>query len=342
VIKKILVIRFSSLGDIVMSTPLIRCLRCAYPDAQIDMVVRSDFMDLIRDNPHISSKIGLDRKSGLKGLFDLRRRINSEHYDLIYDAHRSLRTVLLMPFLKSDRKAYFKKYYIRRDLSLLLKVNLMRNTKRFLERYIEPLNRYGVFYDGQGPELFLSQETQNSGLSKVNFNGNGLPWVGFIPSAQWPGKRWAPSKFRELVIRVMNETACGIVVFGGKNDVFCKDICKDLDPSRVVNTQGLLTIGESAAVLRQCKFVVANDTGLMHVADALGVPSVLVLGPTSEELGCIPFHPLTQIVQKDLWCRPCSKNGQAPCIRGKRECLEAITAGEVFDAFTHVLEELPG
>lgn len=87
-----------------MATAMIRCLRSAFPLAQIDMVVRSDFLDLIQENPHLDRKLGLDRKQGWRALFSLRKEINRQHYDVIYDAHRSLRTVLLMPFLQAEKK----------------------------------------------------------------------------------------------------------------------------------------------------------------------------------------------------------------------------------------------
>ena len=96
----------------------------------------------------------------------------------------------------------------------------------------------------------------------------------------------------------------------------------------------------NAALLERCDFVIANDTGLMHIADALGKPSVLMLGPTSAEMGCLPFHPLAQVLEHRLWCRPCSKNGEAPCIRSRRFCLERTTVDDVFRAAGKVAEAL--
>jgi lipopolysaccharide heptosyltransferase II len=320
-----------------MSTALVRCCRMAFPEAQIDMIVRADFIDLIKDNPHLNQKIPLARSSGLAGLWELKKRINAESYDLIYDAHRSLRTLFLMPFLKARFKAYFKKYYIRRDLTLLFKVNLLRGAKRFLERYVEPLKPWGVEYDGNGPEVFVSEATRSAVEAKGLLPGSEeRHWIGFIPSAQWPGKRWPPERFRQVLERLLAETAYGVIIFGGKSDAFCREISQGLESARVVNTQGTLSIAESAALLTRCDFVVANDTGLMHVADGLNLPSVLILGPTSKELGCLPFHPASEIVERELWCRPCSKNGQAPCIRGKRVCLDEITPDLVMRAIRRV------
>jgi heptosyltransferase-2 len=340
VIRKILILRFSSLGDIVMATPLVRATRQAFPQAQIDMVVREDFLDLIRHNPHLDQKITLARSAGIKGLYDLMRRINRERYDLVYNAHRSLRTLALMPFLKAGHRRYFTKHYTKRSLALTLKLPLLDDT-RMLERYIDPLSPFGVSYDGRGPEIFVDDKMRRAAREKVTVERpEGGCLIGIIPSAQWPGKRWPLSRFRELLEHLVKLTSHRMIVLGGPEDDFCEALCSGFRRDRVVNVQGKLSIGESAAVLARCDFVVANDTGMMHVADALGKPSVLMLGPTSAEMGCLPFHPLSRVMEQELWCRPCSKNGEAPCIRGKRVCLTRTTTEAVFHAAVSLAREL--
>jgi lipopolysaccharide heptosyltransferase II len=329
-VTKILILRFSSLGDIIMTTAAVRALRNRYPQARIDMIVRSDFLDLIRFNPHLTHTWGLDRHSGWKGLWQLRREINSVGYDLIYDAHRSLRTRALMPFLRAGAKAYFAKHYLRRALALTFKLPLL-DARRFLVRFIDPLKRFGVVDDDQGPQMLVDPASEASALAKAGIVADGKPRIGLIPSAQWPGKRWPPERFTEVARLLLKHTSYELVIFGGKEDVFCQAIADALPADRVINTQGKLSILESAALVRHCRFVIANDTGLMHVADALGVPSVLIFGPTSAELGCLPHHPLTRLVEQKLWCRPCSKNGQAPCIRTRRWCLDRSTPQSVYE-----------
>lgn len=332
VIQKILIFRFSSLGDIVMATPMIRVLRQKYPYAQIDMVVREDFLDLVKHNPHLDAKIVLNRKEGISGVFKLLKRLNREHYDVIYDAHRSLRTLFLMPFLRAEKKLYFDKMYIRRSFALTLKLRLLKHLPRTLVRYIEPLKEIGVTYDQKGPEVFFTEAEKESALSKSGLKKKGAMLVGIIPSAQWPGKRWPDMRFRELLQKLLNDSRFQFIVFGGKADSFCDEICKGLPEDRVLNAKGKLTIAECAALINDCSFVIANDTGLMHVADALNVPSLLFLGPTSKELGCLPYHPKAVVLEHDLWCRPCSKNGEAPCIRKERYCLTMTTTEMAYQA----------
>ncbi|MBI1862382.1 MAG: glycosyltransferase family 9 protein [Deltaproteobacteria bacterium] len=325
-IHRILILRFSSLGDIVMATAMIRCLRARFPAARIDMVVREDFLELIEHNPHLDLKMGLSRETGWRGLWRLYQRLKHNDYDLIYDAHFSLRSRILSGFLRPRLSAHYQKHYLRRSLALTFKIPLLKHFDRMVVRYIAPLERWGVAFDKKGPELPCPPQTR---LER--------PQIGFIPSAQWPGKRWG--QFTELARLILEKTDWNITLFAGPGDGFASSIARDLDPTRVHNLQGRLSLKETTVELKKCHLVIANDTGLMHMADALGVPPVVILGPTAKELGCEPFHPLHRIIEKTLWCRPCSKNGQAPCIRGRRVCLE-IAPEVVLEEARHVVEQL--
>ncbi len=322
-----------------MTTAMVRAVRKAFPHAQIDMVVREDFLDLIKDNPHLDGKIGLPRNSGMKGLNALLKRLNREHYDLVYDAHRSLRTRFLMPLLHAGEKVYYDKHYTLRTLALLFKYPKLTDRRRMLERFCGPLEKFGVRYDGGGPEMGVPQATRALVAAKLP---PAQSRIGLAPSAQWEGKRWPADRFREVVQKLVDTTADQILVFGGREDTFCADICAGFPESRVVNLQGKLSLAESCAGVALCRYVIANDTGLMHAADALKIPTVLILGPTSAELGCLPHHPSAQVLEHDLWCRPCSKNGQAPCIRARRFCLENTEASDVFQAAQKVASSLEG
>ncbi len=336
--SKILILRFSSLGDIIMTTAAVRCLRKRFPNAQIDMAVRSDFLPLVEHNPHLNRIWSVDRKGGAASLRKLVRDLNVEKYDAVYDAHGSLRSRLMLPWIHARSKKRFNKHYIRRSLALTFKLPLL-DDRRFLEKFIDPIQSWGVQYDGLGPEIALDPKS----LERVEIALTAYPKgsrVGLIPSAQWPGKRWAPEKFRELLGRLIDKTDHSFLIFGGPEDTFCQQIAEDFPTQRVLQLQGKLNLPDAIAAVSTCEYVIANDTGLMHVADALGVPSVLIFGPTSAALGCLPYTPQSVLVEKQLWCRPCSKNGQAPCIRGKRVCLEDITPEDVFKASQHLERRL--
>lgn len=313
-----------------MTTAMVRCVRNAYPSAQIDMVVRDDFFALIEHNPHLTRKLSFPRKGGIAALREFAGACAAEGYDAIYDAHGSLRSRFLMPLIPAISKKRFNKHYFTRSLALTFKLPLL-DDRRFLEKFIDPLKDWGVEYDGLGPEIVVDPKAALS-LERHFRPQPGESWVGLIPSAQWQGKRWSAERFRELLELQLARTDHHFAIFGGPADTFCEEIAQGLPPTRVLNLQGKISLAEAVAAVAHMKYVVANDTGLMHVADALGVPSVLIFGPTSEASGCLPFEPRSVLVEHELWCRPCSKNGQAPCIRGERVCLTRTEAKDVFAA----------
>lgn len=334
-IRKILVLRFSSLGDVVMTTAMVRSLRRRFPTARIDFAVREDFLALLDKNPALDRVFALPRRGGWKGLVRFTKELRAENYDLVYDAHRSLRSRFMLPWLKAKFVRRFSKHYLRRALALTFKLPLL-DGRRFLDRFIDPLKDLGVREDVLGPEVHYEARKLSAALAKLRL---GAPppqgWIALIPSAQWPGKRWPENRFHEVLQKLLASTPYDFVIFGGPEDHFCQTIETALPNSlrkRVHQGQGLLDLREAIALLSTCRFTIANDTGMMHVADALHVPSVLIFGPTSSALGCEPFHPLSIVVENKLWCRPCSKNGEAPCIRSQRFCLTLTDASRVAEA----------
>ncbi len=334
-IKKILVLRFSSLGDILMTTAMLRCLRKRFPLAKIDFAVRDDFKGLLENNPHIDRLWTIRRGSGFTGLWQIGRSLSLENYDLIYDAHRSLRSRFLMSTVGAKLKITYPKHYLARSLALTFKFPRLTNRTRMLERFIEPLLPLGVAYDGLGAEFVVSEAQKRSAMLSLPegvTTAEAEKFIGIVPCAQWEGKRWPLDRFRKLTERLMSVSPQRILVFGGKSDNFCAELVRKLSADRVINLQGRTTLGESAYWLSRCTVVACNDTGLMHLADSLNIPTVVIFGPTSGELGCLPFHPQAISMEPQLWCRPCSKNGEAPCIRGRRICLESTPVDAVFDA----------
>lgn len=317
---KILVIRFSSLGDIVLSTPVPRVLKKTFPLSQVDMIVRSDFIDLIKNNPYITKKIGFDKGSGIKGLWKLYRKIKTENYDLIVDIHRSLRSRILCLLLCNVKKVYFNKKYIKRFLLINLKINFMKGTSNILE-YIKPLNVFGIEYDFLGTEIFIDDAT-NKKIDKLVDNLKNKKLIGIVPGAKWPGKRW--NKFNELA-KSLSENY-NIVLIGGKSDL--NHGIKEKE--NIKSFIGKLSILESAALLSRCDLAITGDTGMMHVSEAVGTDVITIMGSTSSDLGFAPYREKSRVIELDMWCRPCSKNGKGFCLRkGKRPCLTKITVSDV-------------
>ena len=199
--------------------------------------------------------------------------------------------------------------------------------------YLKPLASLGISYDGLGTQIFVPDKVKNKVdqilRSKMPDMDKKI-LIGIVPSAQWPGKRWPSSNFKELAGMIAEKFNADIMVIGGKNDKFCDDIAA-VD-TRVHSFAGQLSMIGSAAALSFCDLVVSNDTGMMHVAEAVDTDVIGIMGPTSYEFGCYPFRETSRVVELDMWCRPCSKNGRGPCIRwGQRPCLNNISPDMVFD-----------
>jgi heptosyltransferase-2 len=315
-----------------MSTALPRVLKKTLPGSRIDMVVRSDFKDLIEWNGNIDKKIYLEKDEGVRGLIKLIKYIKSAKYDLIVDAHRSIRSSVICFFTPGVKKAYFNKRTLKRLILIFLKINLFKRIDLQILEYIKPLRKFGVFYDYKGTEVFLPP----AALDKVNriidkhVNEGAKKIIGLVPGAHWPGKRWPAERFRELAGLIEKSMGATVFIVGAKKDTFCNDIATGRN--KVFSFAGKLSMIESAALLSKCDVVISNDTGMMHVAEAVGVDVIGIMGPTSREFGCYPYRPGSKVLEMKMWCRPCSKNGKGPCIRfGKRPCLNNIGTALVFE-----------
>jgi len=325
-----------------MATVLPRHLRKKFPNAKIDMTVREDFRELIEWNPYIDEKIYIPRDQNIDALIKIALDIRKRDYDLIVDAHRSIRSRVVCLFNPFVKKALFNKHSLKRFLLINLKLNLLKTYKRQMLEYLEPLKEHGISYDDKGTEIFIPKEIKDAvalNVSKIIGDIKNKKLIALVPSAHWPGKRWSSNKFKELCGMILdNFQDVNIVVLGGTKDVFCNEIVSSYD--RAYSFAGKLSIIESAALLSMCELSVCNDTGMMHVSEAVGVDTIGIMGPTSREFGCYPYRTGSKVVELDMWCRPCSKNGSGLCIRsGKRPCLNMISTEMVFNKVSDMLNK---
>jgi ADP-heptose:LPS heptosyltransferase len=325
-----------------MATVLPRHLRKKFPDAKIDMTVREDFRELIEWNPYIDEKIYIPRDQSIDTLIKIALDIKKRNYDLIVDAHRSIRSRVVCLFNPFVKKALFNKYSLKRFILINLKFNLLKKHKKQMLEYLEPLKKYGLLYDDKGTEIFVPKDIKDNvalKVSKIIGDINNKKLIALVPSAHWPGKRWSSNKFKDLCGLILDSFKdVNIVVLGGSKDTFCKDIVSSYN--RAYSFAGILSIIESAALLSMCELSICNDTGMMHVSEAVGIDTIGIMGPTSKEFGCYPYRSGSKVVELDMWCRPCSKNGSGFCIRsGKRPCLNMISTDMVFSKVLEILNK---
>jgi heptosyltransferase-2 len=335
--EKILVIRFSSIGDIVLSTPLLRILHVSFPYCQIDFVVRKEYAELVRNNTNLNHIYEFDAKTGLSGLRKLKNQLRAEQYDLILDIHNSLRSRYLRWMLGADDAVIINKHIFARTMLILLKKNFYHSVVSVADRYIEPVQKYGIENDGKGLELYISDEIRAQAaakMKKMEMPGSGT-MIGFCPSAKHATKCWPQEYFEELGVKLSKDFRAKILLFGGSQD---KEKCSSIahainslsDEGRAIDLSGELSLLESAIAMEACTLIVTNDSGLMHVASAMKKKVVAIFGPTVREFGFFPVGTESVTVERNvLYCRPCSHIGSKTCPEGHFRCMKEILVDEV-------------
>ena len=316
--NKLLVIRFSSFGDIVQALGVLPGLKEKFPNMQVDWLTKQQYRELVQVDSQVSKVLSFGKSS----VNEFAKKIAENDYDLIYDAHLSLRSILLFFISKfiyrsKSRWVFRPKSRMKRVLLFSFRVNLF--PKPFIGRYsyISPLKELGL------KNVWAKSDWD---FNRVNINKKIIPnepYVVFAPSAAWEMKRWPISHWRKLISKYDDKR---IILIGGPADHFIEDLYS-LDSDRVINYSGKINLLESSFLIKHADYVVSADTGAIHVADILGVNGVLLLGPTAFG-GTSGDH--IKILEKDLSCRPCSKDGRGKCGQSiYQKCLVDISVEEV-------------
>lgn len=347
--EKILLIRLSAIGDILLATPLLRALRQKHPQAKLDVVVKVDFAEVLRHHPAIAHLYELDPAGGWHELRALGKRLRHEHYDVVLDIHKNFRSRYLAHAAKPRQVLRHRKHILRRWLFVKTKINFMREIPPIYRRYLAAAAPLGITSGSdRWLELFWGDnEEQEAERALVGNNWQPrVPLIGLAPGAGYFTKRWPPEYFADLAaqfLRLGNQ----VVILGGPQDAGLAKIvesAKNLPanserrPGRLINLTGALSLLASAAVIKRCQLLVANDSGLMHVAEAVGTPLLAIFGSTTRELGFFPQLAASRVVEnRALACRPCSHLGYRQCPRGHFRCMREILPAEVLTAANKIL-----
>jgi ADP-heptose:LPS heptosyltransferase len=319
---KVLVVRFSSIGDVVLTTPVVRALKEQRPDCEIHYITKKPFKSLLEHNPHIS-KVYTFQKSVKEILPELK----GERYDQIIDLHHNLRSVLLSLYL-GVKASRFRKLNVRKWLLVNLKWKVMPEL-HVVDRYFRAVASLGVKNDQKNGELFLRPEDH------VDVNQNlGVDVSGYLAiaiGAQFATKRM-PS---ELLVKALSKIDTPVVLCGGESDTeLALAIVNALPEKVIVNACGNFTLLQSASIVSQSAAILTNDTGLMHIASCFQIPTVSVWGNTVPELGMYPYFPQDKSryslhQAEGISCRPCSKIGFQECPKGHFNCMQQQNAEEI-------------
>jgi len=329
---RILILRLSSIGDILLTTPFLQQVRNRFKQAHITYIVKKEFSDLLKYNPHINHLIKFDSSFGIAELLDLTRELKEKEFDIIFDLHNNLRTNRLTSTYKRYKVSKIKKDKFKRWLLIHLKVNLFKKIRTAPEKYRQTGQHYNIKDDNEKVQIFLNDDIEqevNQLLRKNNLQKG--QYLCLAPGAAHFTKMWPLEYVEKLISKISDMSDIKIALVGGPNE---KDILAQYKTNKnVINFSGQTSLLQSAGILKYAKGIITNDSGLMHMAVAVDIPIIALFGSTAEELGFFPFRANASILQvEDLWCRPCTHIGREKCPLGHFNCMRQITVNQVFNA----------
>lgn len=316
-LKKILIIRLSSMGDILLTTPLIRSIRKQNPSIQIDFVVKEEFFELLQNNPYLTNIYKYSKEISAKK--ELIKSLKSNGYERVFDLQNNNRSREII--IKLNSKIFqFWKHSIKKFLLVHFKINRLKKVPKIPVRYAKTA---GIILDDEGLDLF----TDNVADSRLEFNQK---HIGLCPGAKHFTKRWPKEYFIDLGKKL--ETAgYKVVLFGGPGEFeVTGEIANQLSSSLNLCNDSIL---QTAANMKMCKAIYTNDSGTMHLACAVKVPVIAFFGSTVEEFGFYPYKAQNVALEiKNLGCRPCTHIGRKSCPLTHFKCMKEITPELAFNS----------
>ena len=314
--QKILIIRFSSIGDIVLTSPLLRAIKQQKPNMEVHYLSKKSFASVLENNPHIDRLILLDNN-----IQETIKLLMKEKYDHIIDLHKNLRTFRIKKCLKVPASSFEKLNW---EKWLLVKFNINNLPKtHIVQRYFKTLENLGVKDDGKGLEYYsgLESQTEINGLPSKMVNNFAVIVIG--------GTYYTKQIPLEKLLELIQTISIPVVLLGGPSDKsLAQDVVKK-SAKQVISSVGKSSLNESAEILRRSQFVVSGDTGLMHIAAAYQKKIFSVWGNTVPSFGMTPYMPdkpdLSVIIENnELSCRPCSKLGFEKCPKEHFNCMMGL------------------
>lgn len=329
---KVLVIRFSSIGDIVLTTPVLRCLRQQKPDAEIHFLTKSSFRAVVAHNPCIDKIHYLE-----DDLDSVVRELKKERFDYVADLHNNLRTLRVKKALGVEETHSFPKLNIRKWLLVNLKLQLMPD-ESIVERYFRAVKPLGIRNDGKGLDYFIPEKAKTE-QHDIPMSHWAAGFVGCVIGGSYATKKLPVEQWRKFCALL----PFPVILLGGPEDRDEGQAIASLDPVKIYNACGKFNLNESADLVRRARVIVSNDTGLMHIAAAFGKPVVSLWGNTVPEFGMFPYYgfnnlkervsPLSVLAEREgLACRPCSKLGYDACPKKHFKCMKELDIEYIVDS----------
>ena len=321
-LKKILIIRLSSMGDILLTTPLIRSIKKQNSSVQIDFVIKEEFFELVKKNPHLTNIYTYSKESSKKK--ELLKLLKANKYDLVIDLQNNNRSREIV--LKLDRKTFqFRKNSLKKFILVHFKINRLKKSPPIPVRYAKTA---GIDLDNEGLEIF----TDNIADSRLELNQK---YIGLCPGAKHFTKRWPKEYFIQLG-KMLESEGYRVVLFGGMNELEVTDeITKELSQPLNLCDASIL---QTAANMKMCKVIYTNDSGTMHLSCAVNIPVIAFFGSTVKEFGFYPYKIQNVVLEiENLPCRPCTHIGRKSCPLKHFKCMNEISPDLAFNSLKRLM-----
>ncbi len=320
---KVLILRFSSIGDIVLTTPVVRCLK-QQAGAEVHFLSKQAFEPILTSNPYIDRVFSFQKNTS-----EVIPALKAEQYDVVIDLHHNLRSCWLRRQLGRPSYAFDK---LNLEKWLLVNTGIDRLPDiHIVQRYMATVATLGVEYDGKGLDFFIP-EGRDWQHSEQAAKIPAKPYIAFVLGATHATKRLPEEKIIDICSQLEQE----VVLLGGKSEMETGQRVAQAGGPHIINLCGQLSLHASASVVRDAAVVLTHDTGLMHIAAAFQKTIVSVWGNTIPKFGMYPIYPTgmqrnTSLEVPGLACRPCSKIGYDKCPKGHFKCMRNIPTAQVIE-----------
>lgn len=340
---KFVLIRFDTLGDVILATPVIRNLRQEYPEAAITVVTRRPYDELFHADPDVDRVLSLGGRldrDGLPGIRAAARALAGERFDAVLDLQGNLPSRLLSR-LVSARKHVVCPQALWGQFKLIYLKRFSKPLAPKVDRFNAVLPRVKADVRSRLPNIRLSEAARVWAAEESARTRKDALYttVGAHPGAHWPNKRWPVESFADCIARVAKKERSRVFLMGSLPERSLLEHTAALIPEVQSVVYCGLPLQKAAALVEQCDVFLANDSGLMHLSAALSVPTVSLFGPTHPALGFSPQGPRNRIYFGYAHCSPCSVDGHRPCYQRRRFCLDRIEPAKVAETLSELLSE---
>ncbi|MCD6112401.1 MAG: lipopolysaccharide heptosyltransferase II [Bacteroidales bacterium] len=321
--KKIIIVQTAFLGDVILITPLIKGLKQIFPVSDIDVLVIPQSKGILDNNPDINNIYYFDkRKNKLKAFIKTLKQIKQNKYNLAILPHSSFTTAMLTFFANIPERIGFDRGTAAKFLT---KKTPFRHDVRRIEKNLDLLKFFSDKKFDIQTELFPDKETKKQADELLkNFNKDKT--IAIAPGSVWDTKRWPEKYYKELSDKLV-ENGFNLVYIGSKQE---QDLCEKIAPkNKTLILAGKASILLSAAIIEKCNLMICNDSGALHIANAVKTDVFAFFGPTVKSFGYSPFRKNDYVFEKDLDCRPCGNHGHKKCPLTHHNCMKMILPDEV-------------